>query len=66
MHRISQQKVRDCLQLNFSGDRAVVPVIVARAMTFATLAAIAVFLAMARWSAWYATVGTMVAVSFTS
>jgi hypothetical protein len=35
-------------------------------MTFATLAAIAVFLAMARGSTWYATVGTMVAVSFTS
>jgi hypothetical protein len=56
-HRISQQKVRDCLQFYLGWDRAIVPVVVTGALTLATLAAIAVFLAMARGSTWYATVG---------
>ena len=58
--------MRDCLELDLSRDWAVVPVDVAGALTLATLAAIAVFLAVAWGSTWCTTVGAMVAVIFTS
>jgi hypothetical protein len=58
--------MRDCLQLDFSRDWTVVPVDITGALTLATLAAILVLLAVARWSTWCAMVGTMVAVRFLS